>query len=156
MKLQLYKYRCGCCGAWFTAPELAEFEYGQFLLRSKTSDELAYLDSIKDVVYDEVSAIVSTDSREIALNQFDMADVLGEVFGLACDRDKNGEAFSMAAKPRCPQCGQSNLLEWEAIEPPTFVEIDVRPVSHIHWNSLNDSERLALILRGIDGISSAT
>ena len=137
MRLQIFRYKCGACGEWFEAPEISELAYGEFLLRSE-SGETRYLNANLDKVFLEVDALLETDPRLSSFDQFQRADVLNEVFGIACDPDSAGGVFRLGAKAQCPKCRHCNITEWESSEPPRFVELDVIPVTHLQWETLSD------------------
>ena len=149
MRLQVYRYKCGACGDWFEAPEIGELAYGEFLLRSHAG-EVRYLNANLDKVFTEVDDLLGSDPRLCSFDQFQRADVLNEVFGVACDPDSTGGLFRVAAKPLCPKCNQCNISEWESTEPPCYVDVDVIEVAHSRWESLSEGEKQNRIREALD------
>lgn len=140
MKLQIIKFKCGSCGEWFESPEIDEFAYGEFLMRSG-SGEIRYLNANLDEVFKEVDSILETDSRFASLDKFQKADVLHSIFGIACDRDCDNEYFQIGAKPPCPRCAKQMISEWVGTNPLRYVDIDLIPISHDEWINLDGAEK---------------
>lgn len=151
MRLQIFRYKCGACGAWFEAPEISELAYGEFLLRSE-SGETRYLNANLDRVFLEVDALLRTNPRLSSFTQFQRADVLNEVFGVACDPDSMGGVFRIGTKPKCPSCIHSNITEWESPEPPRYVELDIVPITHLQWETLSDDEKRIRVHRALESL----
>ena len=151
MKLQIFRYRCAACRKWFEAPEIREYAYGEFLLRSN-SGEIRYLNAILDGVFSEVDSLISLDSRVITFDKFRRAELLHDIFGLACDPDSTGGIFRICRNPRCPACELDSVAEWESTEPPRYIDIDVPEVSHLEWEELNDDEKNARIRRALNSL----
>lgn len=149
MRLQLLRYRCGTCGKWFEAPEISELGYGEFLLRS-IGGEMRYLDANLDRVFTEVDKLIGMDGRVHLLNQFQRADILHDVFGVACDPDLHGYELRITEKAPCSHCNQRKVAEFESVEPVTYVDMDVPPVTHDQWNRLSDSEKRTLVRQALD------
>lgn len=145
MRLQLFTYHCGACGRWFQAPEVGELAYGEFLLRSP-SGEMRCLNANLDDVFTEVEALLANDPQVRSLDAFRRADILNDVFGVACDPDSQGNEFRIGARQPCSHCGEHEIAEWESVEPPAYVDVNVPPVTHFRWQKLSQDEKLKRIL----------
>lgn len=145
MRLQVVRFKCGSCHEWFEATRISELAYGEFLLRSKDGRSVAYLDALRDTVFEEVDGLLLREPRTGRLSDFERADVLHAVFGVACDPDENGDAYQGGTDPACPNCGRRNIEYWEAADPPRYVEAEVPPVTHHNWARLEPQAREKLI-----------
>ncbi|WP_346837592.1 hypothetical protein [Microbulbifer sp. SAOS-129_SWC] len=142
MKLQIVKCRCGSCGFEFNVPQIRSGSYGEFLLRGKSINSVAYLDAMGDKTYDEVDRLIKSDSRMSGKSANVLAGVLRKSYGsIACDSDSEGSVFQIGAFPACPSCGLQSVDYWEVVEPPEFIDIEVPPVTHMVWQSLSESEK---------------
>jgi hypothetical protein len=118
--------------------------YGEFLLRSP-SGEMRYLNAIIDSVFREVDNLIGHDERIRKFDQFQRADILYQVFGTACDPDSQGKDFVIGEWPPCTRCGSHTVVEWEAVEPVSCVDLNVQPATHSEWQSLNEDEKKSRI-----------
>ncbi len=149
MKLHLFKYTCGNCGVQFKAPEMSPTSYGEFLLRSEMGKE-AYLNAISDPVYQEVDNLLKHLPELQNKSAVELAEILREVFGVACDPDEHGSLFSIGADPVCPSCNKRKISYWEATEPSEFVDKELPSISHNDWISLSDLEKIDLIKNALN------
>ena len=154
MKLQLYRYGCDTCSEWFTLPDICVFAYGEFLLKTNDSSEFRYLNANRDAVFSEVDHILSGADSYCSMDSFEQAKVLHAIFGVACDHSSNGERFESGALPNCKTCG-GRVNKWEAVEPPTFVDIDVPEVSHSAWSTLDDSMKREIVFKALNRIKQS-
>lgn len=146
MKLQLFKYYCATCGTTTLAPELTGDVYGCFLLRSRVSGELAYVEALSDSVYHETEQILEAIPGYRKLNKFGRADALRAVFGCTCDLAQDGSYFKIGAEPICEGCGAlSSMASWEATEPPEYVEKQIPHVTHYEWHNMEINEKQRLV-----------
>lgn len=146
MKLQIYRFKCGQCGVEFKSPKTIVGGYGEFMLRSVGAGEIAYLNALEDKTYDEVEGLLRTNSRIAGKGDNAYADILQNTYGdIACDVDQTGESFRIGALPKCPQCGVENILSWEEIVPPEFVDKRLSPVTHSEWDGLSYKEKEGVV-----------
>lgn len=151
MKLMLFRYWCDSCNKWFEAPNIGNV-YGHFVLHS-ISGEIRYLDAISDCVFEEVSELIKKDSRVYSVDEFKQAEILHEIFGIACDPDTCGNEFRMGVNRTCPYCKRDTIDSWEAVDPTTYVNLDILPITHNQWNQLNWQEKNDIIRKAIDSSS---
>ena len=151
MKLQLFRYYCAPCGATTLAPELTGDVYGCFLLRSRLSGELAYVEALSDSVYQETEHLLEAIPGYRYLSKFEKADALRAVLGFTCDAAEDGSHFEIGAEPVCESCGAlSPMASWEATEPPEYVEKHVPHVTHYSWHNMNIDEKRRVVAAGFD------
>lgn len=142
MKLQVYRFRCSHCGANFDAPKTIAGSYGEFILQSSCTGEIAYLNALEDSTYDEVDRILKRNQRVSDKKTYVVADTLRQIYGeIACDPDGMGGAFRIGAHPKCPECGARQMAGWEEVIPPAFVDVKVQLVKHSNWCSLSIEEK---------------
>ena len=145
MKLELVKYKCARCTSMFESPEIASDSYCEFLLRSP-SGAVVYLDAHLDKTYEEVDQLLAAHKRTGSLSGFERAQVLRRVYGeIACDKDADGNPYTLAAHPVCPVCGSQEMASWEFKEPPEFADVPLDFVAHNVWNSLSGGDKLKLL-----------
>ncbi len=155
MRLHIFLYKCDICEQWFEAPEINEFAYGEFLMRSE-SGEMRYLNALSDDVFMEVRALLGDDPRVSSFNRSQRAEILIEIYGVACDVDLKGDLFRIGAEPCCSICHQRSIEEWKASEPPRYVDVDVIPVSYKDWKALTEQEKRMRICEALDSSSFVT
>jgi hypothetical protein len=142
MKLQVYRFECAQCGNLFNAPKTVVGSYGEFILRSSGTGELAYLNALEDSTYDEVDSILKGNRKVASKKLHVVADILRKIYGeVACDTDDIGGIFGIGNNPKCPACGSHSMSRWEEILPPVFVDLNVSPVKHADWLSLSAEEK---------------
>jgi hypothetical protein len=144
MRLQTFRYHCGACGQWFESPAIGGFAYGEFLLRSE-SGEMRHLNANLDPTFDEVDRLIRNDPRAAKLDKFRRADVLNYVFGITCDKDSLGNEFRIGLEARCLRCDERDIIEWESVEPPKYIDLEVPAVTHEAWSTLQETEKQSLI-----------
>jgi hypothetical protein len=140
MTLQLFAFECAHCSEEFLAPQYAGFEYGRFLMRGSNTDELRLLDALSDAVYTEVAELLAEHPSARTLSEVQQADILQNVYGIACDTDRRGGEFRIGIPPQCPKCDSRRMQRYRSTE--QFVEVDVPPISHSEWNMLSDFEKM--------------
>ncbi|MCA9046418.1 MAG: hypothetical protein KDA69_18980 [Planctomycetaceae bacterium] len=145
----MFRYHCGSCGHWYASPVIGGSPYGEFLLRSE-SGETRYLNATLDHTFREVREFIENDPRATTLNQFKLSDLLHDVYGIACDKDSLGNEFRIGLKARCTHCDQRNITEWESVEPPEFVELEIPAVTHESWMKLDESEKQSRVSAAIN------
>ncbi len=98
----------------------------------------------------EVRALLGDNPRVSSFNRSQRAEILIEIYGIACDVDLKGDLFRIGAEPCCPKCHQCDIIEWESTEPPRHVDVDVIPVSHKDWEALTEQEKRMRICGALD------
>ena len=131
---------------------IRELAYGEFLLRSE-SGEARHLNANLDSTFTEVDQLIGNDSRASTLDQFKRADLLNDVFGVACDKDQHGNEFRIGLKALCTHCNRRNVIEWESVEPPKYIELDIASVTHETWSSFTVEEKQARVSAALDASS---
>ena len=145
MILEMLCYTCAKCGHTFDAPALSQNAYGEFLLWSR-SGEIRYLNALEDVTFEAVRNLLARSGKLGEVQSLEGAKVLQKLYGdLACDRDDLGFAFEIDSLPPCQKCGSQQMSSWTPKNPPEVVDKNIAPVSHTHWTSLADSEKITLV-----------
>ncbi|MEO5843177.1 MAG: hypothetical protein ABIQ73_06070 [Acidimicrobiales bacterium] len=138
MRLTVWRYQCGACGASY---ELANadlsFAYGVFLAHS-VSGSVAIFDA-SDPTFDEVQHLVEQDNHVHSLTSGERVELLHEVLPVAMDPDSNGNPFVIAGSPGCPACGSRSVADFRETSD-SAGEVDQR-VTHYTWQSLPAPER---------------
>ncbi|WUR11026.1 hypothetical protein E7V67_014990 [[Empedobacter] haloabium] len=146
MNLQLIKLTCASCLGVFEAPDLLSGAYGEFLLRSEGTLEVAYLNALEDAAYGEVYDLIKQNPRMHGMREHFIADVLRQIYAVvACDPDSAGYSFGIGQFPRCPFCSAGNVAHWEEIDPPIFIDLPADPVTHTCWDDLSKDQKIAKI-----------
>ena len=151
MKLHLFHYECKNCGITFKAPQIPGTPYGEFLMRNQSGD-LVYLNACQDSVFDETQKLF----KEIKLKFKEIyhtneSDVFQNIFSVTCDISSDNTFFNIMQKPLCPTCGKFEVeLSWGPTNPPEYIEKNIAPVTHAHWNKLTEKEKKILISDAID------
>ena len=148
MKYHLFRYTCANCSEKFTAPEIGHALYGEFLMRSVSGDTV-HLNGITDSVYAEVGDLLDRLPIIKGLDDFQKADTLMKVFGVACDLDSLNARYGIMNEPKCPNCGETKSSYWESTEPPEYIELDFQVPTHIRWSKLTIAEKKGLLVDAI-------
>ncbi|MBP8260594.1 MAG: hypothetical protein KA118_13125 [Verrucomicrobia bacterium] len=147
MNAVAFTFCCGGCGRQFEGPEAPENSYGQFVLRSETSDAAAFLDAPNDSVFFESYHMVRSDPQTAKMSGERKARIQQQVFALTRDPTSGGEMLKIGVHPRCPHCGSREMGNWQEISPPRLWPLP--SVTHKKWNALTKQQRVELIGRGI-------
>ncbi len=145
--MQLFRWKCTCeCGNTFETLELDdEFSYGEFILRN-SKDELRYLFAPEDKAFAELIKIVEENKAITPQTNLSLIVSLEQrIFAITCDKAEDGSAFEMNLNPLCPKCGSRKVVNWQQIRPIKPVEVDIKAVSHLHWDSLSQAEKKSLV-----------
>lgn len=143
MYLQAYIYKCENCNYEFKINQLPGQSYGEFLMRSETGKK-AFLSAINDLVFDEVSAIVESNSLLKKYNEDDRITIFQNVFRAACDLAEDGSQYEIYPKHTCPDCHSQNL-SYEEKYPLELVDEIFGPITHSYWNSLDAEHKEKII-----------
>jgi hypothetical protein len=114
-----------------------------FLMRSE-SDEIAILDAFEVREYTEVGEMLDGHPRVKIKSDFERAGVLKRIFGELCDPSPDGTHYSIVRRPRCPECGSTEMAAWGPVDPPQGVDQDVPMISVSKWRSMDcrDKDRV--------------
>lgn len=141
MNALVFNYKCGGCGHVFAAPEVPDFSYGEFVMRSENERLPAHLDTLEDGVFEEVGAIARRISTSNDTSKF--VDLCQRAFEFACDPAPDGSRYQIGLAPKCPICGGTKPMWREAHIPPQKVVIPC--VSHNKWAGYSEIEKHAII-----------
>jgi hypothetical protein len=142
MRLQIFEYHCEPAGHVFRAPELPADAYGEFLLRSETGAEMAYVNALADPTYKEVDVLLQRHPGLIDVPATGRADTLRRIYGaVACDPDSEGRTFRIGQHPHCPVCSSSHMKSWQEVLPVEFVDLDILAATHLFWETLADGQK---------------
>jgi DNA-directed RNA polymerase subunit RPC12/RpoP len=144
IKCNLFKYKCGKCGANFEAPVYLA-GYGKFLLRSHESGEVAWLDAISSNAFKEGSELIKKHPKVINLKSIPQSNIVQDVIGSIYDKSAQGNHFGINVDPKCSQCGEQRASGYEEVQPSKLVEIDVEPVTSSRWDKLSEKEKKSLV-----------
>ncbi len=140
MKLHYFIYECANCENRFKSPHLTGGGYGDFLMRSEKGD-IAYLYAINNDPFQEFSNILEQHSSIQGMKDAQQAKILHKIFGYACDISLDETRYQITQKPICPACGKCEIKHWGPTNPPEFVEMNVKSVTHEAWNKLQWKEK---------------
>ena len=138
-----YTFKCADCGMLFEAPEVPEFSYGLFVLRSEGSDETVFLDSFEDIQFDEVSKSIEGLKAVRSLSVPDRAKLQHVVFSLTCDVTPEGHLVRIGLLPRCPSCGSRRMESWQPTAP--IRDWALPAVTHKSWVAKSSVEKALAI-----------
>lgn len=143
MKLQYYVYGCEDCGKKFKSPEIIS-NYGEFLMRSEKGN-IAYLSALDDKVFNEFADKLHAHPLLCTLERIEQSKILHRIFGLACDLSSDGTRYEITNKPVCAYCGKKHILTWGPPNPPEYIDLDIKCITHDKWNNLSDTDKLFFI-----------
>jgi len=144
IKCNLFKYRCGKCGTNFEVPVYLA-GYGNFLLRSYASDEMAWLNAIASHAFKEGSKLIKAHPKVINLKSNAQSNIVQDIIGSIYDKNSQGNDFGINIDPKCSHCGEQKTASYEEVQPSKLVEIDVQPITSNHWDNLLESEKKSLV-----------
>jgi len=152
MSAVTYRFCCAGCGERFNAPEVPEFSYGLFVLRSENSDYAAFLDAFNDAAFLESYEIVKTNRCVLDMRDEQKGEIQQRVFCVVCDPDPDGHPLKIGLAPRCPSCGCRSMATWEQIDPSRPWPLPL--VGHERWNVLTKQQKVDLVDQTIRAISA--
>lgn len=144
MKLINFNYECGNCGEKFKSPELLGNPYGEFMMRSSKGD-IAYLYALNNTVFKEFGDMLELNPLISKMKSTEQAKILHRVFGWACDLSSDGGRYEITQKPPCPFCKECNIKYWGPTNPPEYIDLDIKPITHESWDRLTESEKLIVV-----------
>lgn len=145
-----YKFICANCDAAFEAPEVPEMSYGLFVLRTKDTDETAFLDAPNDAAFLESYEIVKNSSLVARRDSSAKGRIQQSVFTITCDKSDKNSVFEIGLMPKCPTCGSRNMLNWQPVIPTRDWPLPV--VTHVFWEKKTPSEKVAAIDQAIQRV----
>jgi hypothetical protein len=152
MKLHIFVYTCKDCLTSYQAPELSLNSYGEFLMRS-VNGQVVYLNALSDPVFEEMNELLHEVCEQNSLDEFQYADLIHNIFGLACDLDSEGNEYSTDNQPNCPNCGCNDPSSWDEVYPPELIELNLPIVTHNRWLKLTKFEKLNLVSYAINSLN---
>lgn len=144
MKLHQFEFACKPENRRFKAPVIV-VGYGIFLLRSEAEGREAYVGAVSDEAFAEVGRLVDASPHSRGLSEQKRAELTHAVFSVACDPAGDGTPYVISGKPTCPFCGSHDVEFIQATEPPEFVDVEMRTVTHRRWSALPVEERRRLV-----------
>jgi hypothetical protein len=146
MTLSTFSYVCAN-GHPFEAPD-SSGEYGEFVVRGEISAEPGVLPALDDPVYLEVDDLLRQMGAYRGRSEVEQADLLQEVFGVACDAAPDGTRIRIGRKAPCPVCGTREMASWEPTGPYPGSTFDV---THRQWQHLTAREKKTLLEEAVNG-----
>lgn len=134
-----FKFKCVICGAEFEAPEVSEMSYGEFVMRTRTSNEAVYLDATQDRAFLESYEIVKRHPLVGDQSQRAQGEIQQSVFSITCDKAADGAAFAIGLLPMCPSCGSREMKSWEPVIP--IRNWPLPAVTHRSWEATSATEK---------------
>lgn len=144
LKCTIYKYRCGNCHESFESP-VHTGSYGQFLLKNYDSNNLAWLDAVSDLTFQEVGTIIRLNPRIAILGKNKQSKLFQKIVGYAYDPDVTGNHFGIDAEPECPHCKKHNVLSYQEIVPPKYKNLDIPIITSKNWALLSINKKQQLL-----------
>ena len=138
MSACVFNFVCATCGTKFFASGLSDFEYGTFVMRSLSGEEV-YLEAISSPTYHEFRRLVRASPLLESFEDRKRTKVMQEAFTVACDPDRNGEKFTIGLQPTCPKCSSREMASWGPVSPPESSPIP--PVLHTRWSRMTAEEK---------------
>jgi len=148
VRLKVWTYVCGHCGALYRLPGAdLSFNYGTFLAVSRHG-EVTILDSFQDQILDEVLRLMSDDDRSKALSDEERRQLLMAVLSYVLDRDGHGDRFHLDGSSGCPLCGSRTIGSFASSE--EDAGITDRAASHRRWDAMTAEERRQAVGEALD------
>jgi len=142
MSAILYKHVCASCGAEFHASGVPEMSYGEFIMRTESSEE-AYLEATSDPVFAEVLKYVRSHPWLAGTSRNESGNVAQAIFGVACDPSPHGQLYHVEMMPACTRCRCRSMRSWAEVMPLQCSHIPA--VTHAGWATLAETEKIAAI-----------
>ena len=142
-----FEYTCENCSTKFLAPGISDFSYGSFIMRTRTDEDIVYVDALNDKAFSDCYEIVKANSS-ISKNTEIQATIQQSVFSLTCEKSPHGGVYEIGLlHPVCPHCKSRNMKSWRPSLPIQSLTLEL--VNHSSWNSLSMESQIALINEGI-------
>lgn len=153
VKLQYFKNICASCEAEFTTLHLPQDFYGP-VLASTIEGEISFLLPDDNTVWNEVVRMLEIDSKNQwqSISESKRADLLTDVLEITLDASPTGQHYHMWGKIPCPHCGAANRAYFGPVDPPRFVNVPQKLVTHNTWNNLSRAEKEKRVVDIVDGV----
>lgn len=140
MRLQYFQYECAQCGDVTQSPQLPEYPYGEFLLRSQQG-AIAYFFSINHKVYNELDNILKATAEVEKKTPTERAKILQTLLGLIADPAPDGTSYDINQDPLCGGCGMSEFKHYGPVQPVAYVDLDIPTLTFQRWLACSSQER---------------
>jgi hypothetical protein len=148
VRLQRWRNVCTACGREYVSLEFGGDGYETVLARSDDG-ETAFVFPDDSRVWSEVDGIAKPLFDQLQVPARAQARAFQVAFGRTLDLSTQGTPFVLWGSARCPFCGGGERATAGPIEPPEFVEVPPRAVTHQGWRRLTQREKRELIREAI-------
>jgi hypothetical protein len=146
LKLTVAHAKCSNCGFERKLYFMSDYAYGERVVSTKDGQLCAYanlldeqniseLFNLTKIVFSEINIIIS-DSK--------LKRIVSNIYGILCDKI-NGEIIDNTPNWKCSNCNIGKMIE-DKVFGENLMEIEVPIVTHVSWNSLNESEKKQVII----------
>ena len=141
MRLQYFQYECAHCGELTQSPQLPEYPYGEFLLRSHKG-AIAYFFSLNHKVFNALDDILKTSVGVEKKTPSERAKILQTLLGLIADPAPDGTPYDINQNPLCDGCGMSEFKHYGPVKPVAYVDLDIPSLTFHRWLDRSSKERV--------------
>lgn len=125
---------------------ISDFSYGERLALYDNGKKYAYINLLKDEIYnqfvEEIEIILQEKKENIGKEK--EQEIVDMTFKIACDKI-NGSEVDFICNRKCEHC-ESEEVEDLLVEPEQIVCIDMPEITHNNWNTLSGEERRQTII----------
>ena len=133
VKMLIWHLMCHDCQYKGIVYVIAGDGYGRFIGRTSMK-ELAFLDAMKDEVFDEVRRIVVED---LGLNN---SYYVRRALSVVYDPAPSGQLYDFTGNFKCPACGSRDIRYGPGVTPEAEM-VEVYLATHDSWLRLSDEEK---------------
>jgi len=142
--MEAWRNTCEECGQQFVSLTGAPEDYGVRLWET-TSLDVAFLHSLKDPIWDEVTALLVSIAGTATIGT-EIVHAFTLALSETVDPSAAGERYYADGDIPCPNCG-SRSSRFSGPSSPRFVDVPVRWVTHQRWEALAPVERRRTVER---------
>lgn len=125
---------------------ISDFSYGERLALYNDGKKYAYINLLKDEVYnqvvEEIETILQKYKKDITKEK--EQEIVNMTFKIACD-NINGGGVDFIGNRKCEYC-ESEEVEDLLVEPEQIVNVDIPEITHNNWKTLSEEERKQAII----------
>lgn len=147
LKSQLYLFECRNCDSKFKFPvyPISDYSYGEFLLKSKNSNDLVYLYALTDKAFLELMKLVKNDKQTEGMGDAARSNIFQKIVGIAYDRGSDGGLLYVGLSPICPSCSDAHEKKYTETNPPEYKIIEVPKATSIDWDNLREEHKIEFV-----------
>ena len=129
---------------------ISDFSYGERLALYNNGKKYAYINLLKDEVYNQITEEIMIILQEYKMNitKEKEQEIVNMTFKIACD-NINGSEVDFTGNRKCEYC-ESEEVEDLLVEPEQIIDVDIPVITHNNWKALSEDEKKQAIINFLE------